>query len=126
MGQDEHETDAKNRTLTNSASELTNPFEMVKKTCQSWEMLNYDVRARIYPQITILVRDEHETDAKNQTLTNSASELTNLLEMVKEKHVSLWNRPIMMFELGFRPKLLFWAKMSTKQTQKSDFNEFSF
>ena len=44
---DEHETDAKNRTLTNSASKLMNPLEMVKKTCQSWKSLNYDVRARI-------------------------------------------------------------------------------
>ena len=49
------------------------------------ESLNYDVQARIYSQITILVQDEHETNAKNQTLTNSASELTNLLEMVKKK-----------------------------------------
>ena len=44
---DEHETDAKNRTLTSSASELTNPLEMVKKTCQTLESLNYDIRARI-------------------------------------------------------------------------------
>ena len=44
---DKHETDAKNRTLTNSTSELTNPFEIVKKTCQSLESLNYDVRAMI-------------------------------------------------------------------------------
>ena len=49
------------------------------------ESLNYDVRARIYSQITILVQDEHETDAKNQILSNSASEFTNLLEMVKKK-----------------------------------------
>ena len=52
---------------------------MVKKACQSLESLNYDVRARIYAQITILVLDEHETDAKNRTLTNSASELTTAL-----------------------------------------------
>ena len=44
---DEHETDVKNRTFMNLAFELTNPFEMVKKTCQSLESLNYDVRARI-------------------------------------------------------------------------------
>ena len=81
------------------------------------ELLNYDVRATIYAQITIFVLDEHETDAKNRTLTNSASELTNPLDMVK-KHASLWNRLIMMFELGFRPKFRFWDKMSTKQTQK--------
>ena len=47
LGQDEHKTDAKNRTLMNSASELTNPLEMVKLTCQSLESLNSDVRARI-------------------------------------------------------------------------------
>ena len=48
------------------------------------ESLNYDVRARIYAQITIFVLDEHEKVAKNPTLTNSASELTNPLEMVKK------------------------------------------
>ena len=31
--QDEHETSMKNRTSTNSGFELTNPLEMVKKTC---------------------------------------------------------------------------------------------
>ena len=31
LGQDEQETDAKNRTSTNFASQLTDPFEMVKK-----------------------------------------------------------------------------------------------
>ena len=30
LGQDKHEKDAKNRTLTNSDFELTNPLEMVK------------------------------------------------------------------------------------------------
>ena len=49
---------------------------------------------------------------------NSASELTNPLEMVKI-HVSLLNRSILMFELGFKYKLRFWAKMSTKKTQKT-------
>ena len=47
LGQDTHETDARNRTLTNSASELTNPLEMVKKTFQAFESINSDVRARI-------------------------------------------------------------------------------
>ena len=117
MGQDEHETDAKNRTLTNSTSELTNVLEMVKKTCQSLESLNYDVRARSYAQITILVPDEHEKDAKNWTLTNSDSELTNPLEMVK-KHASLWNSSFLMFELGFTPKLRFCFQMNMKQTRK--------
>ena len=46
LGLDEHETDAKNRTSMNSASELTNPLDMVKKTCQAFESLNSDIRAR--------------------------------------------------------------------------------
>ena len=62
-------------------------------------------------------QDEHETDAKNRNLTHSASEVTNPLEMVK-KHFRLLNPSILMSELGFRPKLRFWAKMRTKQTQK--------
>ena len=31
LGQDEHETDTENQTSTNSAFDLTNPLEMVKK-----------------------------------------------------------------------------------------------
>ena len=46
--------------------------------------LNSDVRASIYVQITILGEYETETDAKNRTLRNSASELTNPLEMVNK------------------------------------------
>ena len=84
LGLDEHETNAKNRTLRNSAFELKNPLEMVKKTSQALESLNYDVRARRQAQITILGLDEHEADAKNQTSTNSVSDLTNPLEMVKK------------------------------------------
>ena len=80
---------------------------MVKKTCQALESLNSTVRARSKAQITILGLDEHETDEKNQTSRNSDSELTNALEMVK-KHVRLWNRSILMSELGVRPKLRFW------------------
>ena len=64
-----------------------------------------------------LGQDEHETEAKNRTLTISASELTNPLEMVK-KHFMLLIRSVLTFELGFRPKLRVWAKMITKQTQK--------
>ena len=30
LGQDEHETDTKNRTSTNAACQLMNPLEMVK------------------------------------------------------------------------------------------------
>ena len=46
LGLDEQETDAKNWTSTNSASELTNPLEMVKKTCEAFESLNSDIRTR--------------------------------------------------------------------------------
>ena len=46
LGLNEHETDVKNRTSRNSASELTNPLERVKKTFQALESLNSDVRAR--------------------------------------------------------------------------------
>ena len=91
LGQDEHETDTKNRTSTNSAFELTNPLEMVKKTCQALESLNSDVRDGSYVEITMVGQDEHETDKKHRTLTNSASVLTNRLEMVK--------KPIQAFEL---------------------------
>ena len=46
LGPNEQETDAKNRTSRNLASELTNPLEIVKKTCETKESLNYDVGAR--------------------------------------------------------------------------------
>ena len=77
LGQDELETDVKNRTSRNSASELRNPLEMVKKTFQAFESLNSDVRGKSYAQLTILGQDEYETDTKNRTSRNSASELTN-------------------------------------------------
>ena len=41
--QDEHEIDTKNRTSTNSASELTKPLEMVKKPIHAFESLNSEV-----------------------------------------------------------------------------------
>ena len=84
LGQDDHETDTKNRTLTNSDSELRNPLEIVKKPIQAFESLNSDIRARSKAQITILGQDEHETDAKNRTSTNLASQLTNSFEIVKK------------------------------------------
>ena len=46
LGQDEHETDAKYRTSTNLASQLMNPLEIVKKSFQAFESLNFEVRAR--------------------------------------------------------------------------------
>ena len=45
-GQEEHETEAKSRTSTNLAYELTNPLKLVKKTFQAFESLNFEVRAR--------------------------------------------------------------------------------
>ena len=45
LGQDEHETDTKNMTSTNSDSQLTNPLDMVKKPIQAFESLNSYVRA---------------------------------------------------------------------------------
>ena len=65
----------------------------------------------------MLGQDEHETDTKNQTSTNSTSELTKPLELIKN-HVSFLNRSILMSEQGVTPKLRFWAQMSCKQTQK--------
>ena len=43
LGQDEHETETKSRTLMNSAFELTNPLEMVKKPIQAFKSLNSTV-----------------------------------------------------------------------------------
>ena len=106
LGLDEHETDAKNRTSKNSDSELTNPLEMVKKTIQAFESLNYDVRARSQAQFTILGLDKQEADAKNRSSSNLDSKLTDPLEMVK-KQFRLLNRSILMSELGVRPKLRF-------------------
>ena len=85
LGQDDHETDTKNRTLTNSNSDLTNPLGMVKKRIQGFESLNSDIRVRSQAQITILGQDEREMDAENQTSTYLASQLTNPFEIVKKK-----------------------------------------
>ena len=84
LGEDEPERDTKNRTSTNSSSKLTSPLEMAKKTCQALESLNSNVRDRSQLEITMLGQDEHETDTKNRTSTNSAYKLMNPLEMVKK------------------------------------------
>ena len=47
-------------------------------------MLNFEVRARSYSQITIFSQDEKDTDGKNWAARNSASEVTKPLEMVKK------------------------------------------
>ena len=83
---------------------------MVKKICQALELLNSDVRARS----CILGQDEYETHTEDRTSTNSVSDLTHPLEMVKKKHVMLWNCSILMFELEVSPKIRFWAKMNMK------------
>ena len=85
LGQDEQETDMKNRTSTNATSKLLNPLEMLKKTIPAFELLNSIDRARSQAQITILGQVEQEIDAKNGTSTNLASQLTNPLEMVKKQ-----------------------------------------
>ena len=54
LGHDEHETDTKNRTSKNSASELTNLYINGKIPIQAFESLNSEVRATSYAQITIL------------------------------------------------------------------------
>ena len=46
LSQDEKDTDAKNFAARHSASKLTNPLEMGKKTCQNLKSLNSDVRDR--------------------------------------------------------------------------------
>ena len=46
LGHDDHETGTKNRTLTNSDSELTYTLGMVKKSIQAIESLNSDIQAR--------------------------------------------------------------------------------
>ena len=117
LGQYKHETDAKNRTLTNSTSELTNPLEVVKK---HFRLLNRSIlisELGFRPKLRVWAIISTKQTRKNRNLTNSTSELTNPLEIVK-KHFRLLNRSILISELGFRPKLQFWAKMSTKQTQK--------
>ena len=102
MGLDEHETDAKNRTLRNSASELTNHLEMVKKHVRLRNRSILVSELGVRP--TILGLNENETKAKNRTLKNSVSELTNPIEMVKQ-HVRLRNRSILVSELGVKQKL---------------------
>ena len=58
--------------------------------------------------MTILGLKEEDTDAKNWAARNSASELTNHVEMVR-KQFRLLNRSILMSELRVRSKLRFWA-----------------
>ena len=67
--------------------------------------------------MTILSKDEKDTDAKNWAARNSASEPTNPLEMVN-KYVRIWNRSILKSEIGVRSKLRCWAKTGKKQTRK--------
>ena len=52
--------------------------------------------------MTILGQNKQETDGKNWTLSNSTSELTNPLEVVK-KQFRLLNRSILLSDLGLGP-----------------------
>ena len=84
MGQVEHETDAKNRTSRNYDSELTNLLEMVKK---HFRLLNRSIMMSelgVRPKLQFWAKFEHETDLKNRTSKNAASDLTNPLQMVKK------------------------------------------
>ena len=60
------------------------PLRNGKKTIQAFESLNSDARDRSWVEITKLGQDEHETNTKNQSSTNLASEVTNPLGMVKK------------------------------------------
>ena len=101
------------------------PFRNGKKTCHGLESLNSDVRDRSYVEITILGQNEHETDTKNRSSTNSAYELTNPLKMVKNQF-RLLNSSILMSELRFRPTYYFGPRSTRNGREKSNFNEFSF
>ena len=61
----------------NSASEPTNPLQMVKKH------VRLSNRSVVMPELGV-GHDEQETDAKKRSSTNLGSELTNPLEMVKK------------------------------------------
>ena len=67
--------------------------------------------------MTMLGQDEHETDTKNRLSTNSASELTNPLKMVKKQYRFL-NCSILMSEVSSKLSTI-WAQMSSKQTLKT-------
>ena len=90
MGQDEHENRRKKWDFNEFSFWAHEPLWNGKETFQAFESINSDIRDRILAQITILGLDEHETDAKNRTLTNSASELTNPLEIVKKTISGFW------------------------------------
>ena len=103
--------DAKNRTSTSLASQLTNHLEMVKKTFQAFESLNFEVRGRSLSQIRILSQGEKDRDAKIRAARNSSSEITNPLEMVKKTCPAVDS-------LNSDVRDRSWAKMGMKQTRK--------
>ena len=70
-------------------------------------------------------QDEQETDTKNRISTNSASELTNPLEMVKNQF-RLLNRPILRSELGVGRNYGFGHRSVVNKHKKFDCKEFSF
>ena len=107
----------KNRTSTNLAFQLKNPIEMVKKHVRLWNRSILISEIGVSSKLQCWEHLSSKQTQKNMSARNSASELTNRLEMV-EKHVRLWNRLILMSEIVVRPKLRCWAKMSMKQTRK--------
>ena len=107
----------KNQTSTNSASELPNPLEMVKKTCKALDLSILMFELGVIRKLWFWAEMSRKQTRKNLTWSYSASEITNPLEMVK-KLVRLLNRSITMYELGHRPKWRFWANLSRKRTRK--------
>ena len=71
----------------------------------------------VRPKLRFWAKMSMKRTQKNRTSTNSASQITNPLEMVK-KHFRLLTRSILRSELGVSPKLQCWAKMRRKQTRK--------
>ena len=71
----------------------------------------------VTPKLRCWAQMSSKQTRKNLIARNSVSALMNPLEMVKKK-IGLWNRSILMSEIGVRPKLRYWAHMSSKQTQK--------
>ena len=115
----------KNLTKRNSASELTIPFEMVKKHVRLWNrsILMSDIgvkhKLRCWPKMSMKVTRKIELQQIH--LLSSRT-----LKKWYKKHARLWHHSIMMSEIGVSSKLRCWAKMSMTQTRKTDFNEFNF
>ena len=84
LGQDEHETDKKNRTSTNSAYEFPNPLEMVKNQLRLLNRLILMSEQGVRPKLRFLAQMSTKQTQKNLAARNSSSELTNPLEIIKK------------------------------------------